>query len=461
MAQLNESASGSLDFSRSQKSGNSSARVTQSNATTASSVPVSDRLSDSGDWSSTMESNWRRSHVVSLNPWKLYLAFRRKKILTIEPVIFLYMFATYLSLSIVQQYLLNRFGEEKLKNTRFVWPNHSFCVNSTGLDAYANATDEVQAKSSRVFLYGQIPNQLISIVVTLVFGPLSDRIGRKPIMYVVSIGSTLNGLALLCLIHYNLSITYFILLNVVSGLIGGYASILTACLAYVTDISSQKWLIYRIGIVEAMIFAGGALGEGLGGFWLDAIHCSFEPLIWMYTSAMAGIGVYTLIFLPESSTRQERREKALRRPRGIKALLQGFKLFFCSKWPVGWRLWAALIAFCIMVFNVTGNTEITTFFLKNHPLDWGPQTIGLYQATSMITHMVCLVAVLPILIVLRFPDALIALIGLAFSAGMDVFTGFVKISWQMFVSKSVAWQLQYRSGRQWTCQIIRCFYLYV
>ncbi len=440
MAQLNESASGSFDSSRSQKSCDSSARAKSNTTTAVASVPVSDRLSNSGDRSSTKEANWRRSHVVSLNPWKLYLAFRRKKILTIEPVIFLYMFATYLSLSILQQYFLNRFGEEKLKNTRFVWPNHSFCVNSTGLDAYANATNEVQAKSSRVFLYGALPNQLISVVVTLVFGPLSDRIGRKPIMYVASIGSTLNGLALLCLVHYNLSISYFILVIALTGLIGGYASILTACLAYITDVASQKWLIYRIGILEASIFAAGALGEGLSGVWLEANHCSFEPLIWMYTSAMAGIGIYTLIFLPESSTRQERREKALRRPRGIKALLQGFKLFFCSKWPVGWRLWAAVVATSIIVFNVVGNSEITTFFLKNHPLDWGPQTIGLYQATAMITHMVCLLAVLPILVALRFPDALIALIGLAFSAGMDVFTGFVKITWQMFVSKSVAWQ---------------------
>ena len=404
-------------------------------------TPVSDRLSDSGDWNTPLQENWNLVSMLSpLNPWKLYLRFRKAKVVTVEPVLFLYMFGTYMSFSMIEQYYLKRFGVQKLHNTSFPFPNgsESFCINSSQLDKYGGngTSDDVQASASHLLLYGQVPNQLLSIITALMFGPLSDRYGRRPLMVVIGIGVTLNGLMTLGIVHYNLNIYLFIATNVITGFTGGFASVLTLCFAYIADVSSLKWRTLRIGIVEAMIFGGGALGEGISGLWLNELNCFFEPIFWLYTAVNALIIVYVILFLPEPLTRRERLENAKNRPRGYKAVLQGFKIFFCSPWQIRLLLWFALIAMSIIVMNMIGSQEITIFFLSApHPLEWEPKTIGLYQATTQASHMIGLLVVLPILVALNLPDALIGLIGLVFNCGMNIFTGFVRQSWQMFVSK--------------------------
>ena len=44
----------------------------------------------------------------SWNPLRLYLKFRGLKIVTVEPVLFLYMFGLYMLLAVDEQYVFNR-----------------------------------------------------------------------------------------------------------------------------------------------------------------------------------------------------------------------------------------------------------------------------------------------------------------------------------------------------------------
>ena len=55
--------------------------------------------------------------------------------ISVEPIMFLFMFSTYLYLALVELYFYQQFGLEALRdNSSFDMPNHSFCVNSKLLD---------------------------------------------------------------------------------------------------------------------------------------------------------------------------------------------------------------------------------------------------------------------------------------------------------------------------------------
>jgi len=418
-------------------------KSTETKASTVESVSGSRStafVSESGDWQTTIEETLGDSSGVSFrafNPWHLYLAFRRAKIITVEPVVFLYMFAVFMNISLTQEYYYSRFGKEKILNTSFPYPqNSSVCLNSSELDYYGgNGTSKNVATSVlNLVQYAGLATQIPSVFTALILGPLSDRFGRKLIFYSVAAGATLQGLLAIALIHFEWSIYLFIPISAVGGFTGGFASLLTASMSYVADISSPRWRTVRIGIVEAMVFFAGGIGQGGLGIWLTQLNCSFIPALFLYTACNAAIIVYTLIFLPESLTHEERMAIMKRRPSRFKNLIQGLRIFFCGLKYSTWRLWAALIAMSLVVANMAGYQLISISFYKApQPLDWNPDEIGIFQVVNMVTHGLVAVLVLPILVLIKLPDALIAMIGLAFSAGMQIFTRFVQLSWEMYV----------------------------
>lgn len=111
----------------------------------------------------------------------------------------------------------------------------------------------VQAQASMLSLITTLLGQLPSIFAALVYGPLTDRIGRKPIMLLMgSAGGFLFTLA----VYFRWSVYWFIAFTLISSLPGGIPGILTVVYAYIADVSSTKWLTLRLGIVESMVFFG-------------------------------------------------------------------------------------------------------------------------------------------------------------------------------------------------------------
>ncbi len=256
-------------------------------------------------------------------------------------------------------------------------------------------------------------------------------------MMIVATGAILQGLLSLGIVYWNLSIYFFILSSAVSGFCGDFAAILMASFSYISDVSSTRWLTFRIGVAEAMLFMAGALAEGTGGRWFQQLGCNFFPPIALFIGCNTLLLAYVLLFLPESLSRKERERKALDKPKGLRSLMRGFKIYLCQiqEYSV-WMLWAALIAIFVLVMTSAGAQRIqVSFFKAPEPFDWDPSTIGYYQMTAQLSHMFGLLVVLPVLVVLKLPDALISLIGLGFNVGMNIFTGLAKKTFEMFISK--------------------------
>jgi PCFT/HCP family folate transporter-like MFS transporter 1/3 len=368
-----------------------------------------------------------------------FSCFRNSNILTIEPVIFLYMFATYLYFPLYLQYFLNYYSLVALEdNTSYPYANETRCISRDDVTNYTgdNSTynSEVQAKSSLLVIYVTVANMIPSVLVTLLLGPLSDRYGRRFVMVMVSVGSILQGIVAMGTVHFRLNIMLFILSSALAGLGGDFSAILMSCFSYVSDISKGKWRTIRISLGEAMLFLSGLVAQGLGGIWFQKLNCNIIPPLFLFLSCHVAIILYTLLFLPPSLTVEERKRKMVGRPLGIQRLVRGVGLFFCSVQEYSvWRLWFVLITLVVLVIITTGATSISVFFFRY--LEWSSGAIGAYQAASMGSNAFFLLFGLPILVALKLPDPVISMIGVVVLSGGKIFMWVFSSPYQLFLGK--------------------------
>ena len=386
----------------------------------------------------------QRSRWSRFNPVNAYLRFRRAKILTVEPVIFLYIFGIFLSLSVGQQYFFNKFGREMFaEKLNFTGP-FNFCMSTEVLNErigndtkyHQKAGDVVQAETAVLSLVASLLGQLPAIFAALFFGPISDRIGRKPIMLIAATVAAITGLMLVLLVHFNWSLYWILPLFFVNALAGGIPGMLTVVYSYIADVSSHKWLTLRLGIVESMIFFGSTLSLVSGGQWLQSTNCKFEGPFILYCAVNALLILYIIFLLPESFSREERRQLLIRKGHsGLHQIIRGLKLFFRRNEYSRWRIWFAAIIMFLLYLVFTGGDEISTLFLLHKPLQWTPGHIGLYQAINQLVHGIAIFTVIPLLVLLGFPDPLILIVGILWGSSVNFLTGFVKKGWEMWASE--------------------------
>ena len=379
----------------------------------------------------------------------------RAKLITVEPVIFLFMFSFYLYEAVFQLYVFNTYGRQKIvdfdnenniSTTANDNSNLPACLNTSFLDNYEpNVTqhlgNEVEAKTAILGLIVGTTARLPSIVATLILGPISDRFGRKPAILVVLTGIILHSTLVLIIVKLQLDLRFFILSAGLRGLAGGMAGILTASYSYIADISSKKWLTIRLGVLESMNFIAGSLSLIIGGVLIHLTGCQFEiPAILSLACVVAALP-YALIALPESLDRDRKFLRRMSetsahqtRALGPKALLRGLQIFFCKGYS-RWKLWLCLFIMFVTVANISGTTSVIILYLLHYPLQWDPIQIGAFLGSSEFVHGLGLIIILPILVHSATRDSVIVLVAVFVTSLMDVCLGLAERTWQVFASE--------------------------
>ncbi len=378
----------------------------------------------------------KESSYLSLNPWREYLAFRNARLVTVEPVIFLYFFGVFLYPSLIQQYVFNRYGLDELKNTSFN-ETTPICLNSSEIDDYTGINGSykvVERQSTNLFTYSILINTFTSIASSMIMGPLSDIYGRRPFIILIASGAILQGVCASLVVHFNLNVLFLILASGISGLSGDFTGMIMSTFSYISDVSSSKWRTMRIGWGEAMLYLGGSVSQGLGGLWFQKLNCGLEYPLILFIACNFAIIPYTIFLLPESLSKDDRVRKRMGRPKGMRALARGAMIFlFQVKEYSVWILWVTLLSVMMIALNSTGLTTVQIIFFKVR--DWDPLMIGDYQSISQASHIAALVFILPILVTIKLPDSLIALIGVVVTYGTTLFMGLSKINFEFFISE--------------------------
>ena len=365
----------------------------------------------------------------------------RVKWLPVEILIILILFGVMCSMQIYQQYFFKRYASELLMNySSYTPPNESICFTQ---DYIVNLTNDnssielIQKEANDMSMYYEVINLSASSVMALFYGPLSDRIGRKPVLLLVLIGLCICTTLQVIIIEFDLSLEYFLFSSAIYGLFGGLPVLLGVSFAAVTDITPKSWITIRMGAVESTIGFAKIASYLAIFYWINSNGCYFKSPVYL----MPGVSLVAFIYIfmwPEPLQQNPKSSKG--RSHGFEKLINGAKIFFFppyigfSKW---WRVWIAAIVICLECLCALGIVQIMNYFLHNRPLQWSYDLIGIYGVVSSAGNIFSLIIVLPVLVAIRLPDPVIGIIGCIFGIVSNIMIATIKTSWEMFLGKII------------------------
>ncbi len=199
---------------------------------------------------------------------------------------------------------------------------------------------------------------LMQFIFSPIWGSLSDRIGRKPVLLIGAFGNAAS-MALMGFAH-----DYWLLFaaRALSGILS--SATLPAAMAFISDSTDEKSRGDGMGVVGAAFGVGMVLGPGIGGTMTEI---SLEaPFFFAAGASLVAMALLWFI-LPESLS-QEKRTGEERRVRGLDISLMWKSLFG----PIGFLL---ILAF-LHNFALTNFEGIFGFYAQKR-YNFDPPTIGL------------------------------------------------------------------------------------
>ncbi len=130
-----------------------------------------------------------------------------------------------------------------------------------------------------------------------ILGKFSDRVGRKPVLFVSILGTSLGFL----MMGLAGALWMLFVARIVDGIAGG--NIGTAQ-AYVADVTTPEKRAKAMGLIGAAFGLGFVFGPALGG-WLSSAYGYQSPMFFAAGLALVN-AVMVLVILPESLPRERR-----------------------------------------------------------------------------------------------------------------------------------------------------------
>jgi DHA1 family multidrug resistance protein-like MFS transporter len=135
-----------------------------------------------------------------------------------------------------------------------------------------------------------------------VWGTLSDRYGRKPILILGVMGNALSHL----LFALSTELWMLFAARIMAGMLS--SATMTTAMAYITDSTSNEERAGGMGILRAALGVGIICGPGLGG-WFSSVSLSFPFILAAVLSILALLPV--CLVLPESLPQEGRPCRAM------------------------------------------------------------------------------------------------------------------------------------------------------
>jgi DHA1 family tetracycline resistance protein-like MFS transporter len=198
---------------------------------------------------------------------------------------------------------------------------------------------------------------MMNLVFAPVFGNLSDRFGRRPVLLVSMFGLAFDYLVMAVAPN----IAWLFIGRVISGITASSGS---AAGAYVADVSTPQNRARNFGRFQAAANAGILLGPALGGFVgvLDP-----RAPFWIAAALAFANGLYGLFIVPESLAHERRAPFHWRRANPIGAA----GLLISKKGLLG-------MAGILLVTQFAGSSFNSVFqFYTHYRYGWGPAQVAL------------------------------------------------------------------------------------
>ncbi|XP_071492378.1 proton-coupled folate transporter-like [Diadema antillarum] len=190
----------------------------------------------------------------------------RSRYVTVEVPLLLISLAISVVITLLPEYIRARIAVDEF--------NQNQTANSSVSECQTNSTtdDEIQKETARWMLWLGAAGALPGLFTAMFLGSFSDRIGRKPSLFLCALGEALTCAGSIVIVKFHLPLVAFVPVELINSIFGGMLLALATSAAYVTDVTSPNWRTFRIIIVETTLFLGLSVGQLALGFALQLDH---------------------------------------------------------------------------------------------------------------------------------------------------------------------------------------------
>ncbi|GCC22736.1 hypothetical protein chiPu_0001125 [Chiloscyllium punctatum] len=355
-----------------------------------------------------------------------------RTIVTVEPVIFLYLASTFLNAFALQRLVLMKICED-------LYNKEDMCRN---LSLHPEESLVTQSKAAYVLLLYTAVLTILSIPPSILLGAWSDQAGRKLGMILPSIGASLGGAILIVMVQVKQKSVYWcVFASALIGIFGNYVAIFLSVFSYVADITTDGNRTMRIGIVQSMIYIGGTVGYLLSGWLLQ--NYTFTHVFGVYCGCQVISIFYVLLWLRESNPAERvQLTDEIAVTANDRVLKKSIFLYASRTWGTlskarggQDRLKLYLIFLCTVLIYIcnAGEQSILILFLTYPPQHFSVELYGIYSAIKMFLGGATLIGLFPFMLHC-VKEMTLAKVGVLVRLASLVLLGFSTQAWMVFLS---------------------------
>ncbi|KFD58789.1 transporter, major facilitator family protein [Trichuris suis] len=332
--------------------------------------------------------------------------------ITIEPAVSLYMFTSFVHISIFQA---------------LIYEKASLRVNRSLNDSSVNmsATDIqllTQKLANHTYLYSTLCLLFPSLFVAGIYGSLSDLKYKKKTLVLPFFGLLLADVNYIVQAYFlEFNIYLLLISDLIFGMFGGFTAILGSIFSYSARHADRSKNSYRIATMEACLGFGGTLGFVLAGILHRSL--SYWAIFALNLVLHALVLTYMLIRVSGKTPTSEAPANVEPPNNGALAKLSLFqhvqfhlmqlKYTLVKKRPADGRrcIVYCLVAFCTAYYLSNGAQHIMFFYFK-HRYGWAITEYGFFRGVYYALSSIIVLIVYPTLRRRGVTDLVLALCGI-------------------------------------------------
>ena len=205
--------------------------------------------------------------------------------------------------------------------------NDSNICDNLHNETYHDLEDAVQTQTSHWFLWQNLCYEIPAIVLSFLYGSLSDHYSRKLALALPSLGQALSmANYVLNSVYMEWHVGYLLVGQVISGLFGSWITCLLAAFSYLSEVSSAEKRTVRISVAEGILSLSIAISFILSGVILE--HTNYQITFGICVALYIVAILYVVVVLRERPRDHSRPPPSCGDALGLHRIKEAFSCVF-------------------------------------------------------------------------------------------------------------------------------------
>ncbi|XP_076098381.1 lysosomal proton-coupled steroid conjugate and bile acid symporter SLC46A3-like [Mytilus galloprovincialis] len=293
-------------------------------------------------------------------------------------MIALFMYSTVCSVVVETQYAY--YAVQRERNVTGSVSRDTSCTANKSTSQYL-LQQEIQRETAQWNAYGHIASAFPALIMTILVGSWSDKIGRRVALIIPILGLIFKCSFLAISVQLEWNIYYLLIPFFVDGIAGTSVGFISAALSFTADLTKYgKTRTFGIVLVEMTLGLGVTTANITSGYLIRYTGFLYSVVACLSVTILTLI---LIIFLPETVQSKKNFQSV--------SQIQYFKNsinFYIHKGPSRWKYIILAASFSLSVMPTIGRNNVQIFYLLNSPYCWSSVLIGWFGAARSVSELI-------------------------------------------------------------------------